>query len=443
MKSDKRGIYFILLLILSLTIISAATSQETGISVTVASTPSLEITSPTATTYTEGDYILLDWTENLIDTIWYNLDNTTNTTINTSFYFQTSVGTHNLYLFGNLSNGTIFSDQVTFSVQSAPSGGGRGRGRAEVPIEEGVIEEKIPFTIQQGETKELKLLIKNELNKESKIRIEDLSLENLLTKISDIEFYLNPDESKEITLTFYANKNKAPELYIEKILITTEDYEKEVSIYIEVESLDFLFDVRVDIPEEPEIFSPGEELSAIIDFYNLGKQEEAEVNIEYLIKNEEGNIIFGEKQNLIIGTSISITKRLDLPENIEEGDYVFYVKAKYDSKTASASKWFKIEKHLMISNFLNTLKQEAGKDREKIAVAIAVLIGLYVILTPLEILFGKRGKYHLIKRRYIKRKVIKKRSKIKAAKKRKILKHYYGSKRISAKKARKLMKKKK
>ena len=83
MKLNKRG-YLIFLLILSLTLVSAATSQETGISVTVVSAPSLDLVSPQNTTYQEDDYILLDWTENLIDTVWYNLDNGANTTINTS-----------------------------------------------------------------------------------------------------------------------------------------------------------------------------------------------------------------------------------------------------------------------------------------------------------------------------------------------------------------------
>jgi hypothetical protein len=415
MKLNKRGC-LIFLLILSLTLVSAATTQETGISVTVVSAPSLDLISPQNTTYQEDDYILLDWTENLIDTVWYNLDNTANTTINTSFYFQTSAGSHTLYLFGNQSNSSILSDQVSFSVTAAPApSGGGGRAR-EVIVEEEIIEEKIPLTLQQGETKEVKLLIKNELNKEARIRIEDQNLKDLLIKISDIEFYLNPGQAKEVTFTFYANKNKIPELYIEKALIKTQDYEKEISFYIEVESLDFLFDVKVEIPEEPTIFAPGEELTAIVDFYNLGKQGEAEVGIEYSIKDENGNIVFGEKQNLIIGTSVSITKRLDLPKNIQEGDYVFYVKATYDSKTASASKWFKIEtKKVIISKIL----EEVEKDKEQIAAAIAILIGLYIILTPLEKLFGKRGKYHILKKRRRYKRAIKKRKKKRVKKRRK------------------------
>jgi hypothetical protein len=373
-----------------------ATSQETGISVTVVSYPFIEIISPQNTTYEEGEYILLDYNSNEIETVWYNLDNETNETINTSFYFQASVGQHTLYLYGNQSNGTILSDSVIFTVSEAeePRGGG---GPREVIVEEEMIKEQIPFTLKQGETKEIKLLIRNDLNKESKIRIDDLNLGSLLTKISDIEFYLKPGEAREVTFTFYGDENKIPDFYIEKALIKTEDYEKEISFYIELESIGILFDVSVEIPEEPKIFAPGEELTAIVDFYNLGEQGEAEVNIEYLIKNEQGKTIFGEKQTLIISPSITINKKIKLPENIEDGDYIFYVKVVYDSKTAIASKAFKIGKKEIIDP-LGTIERAIKQDEKEIVGAIAVFTLLYLVMSSLEQLFGGKAAFEIIKR---------------------------------------------
>ena len=397
----KRGYILIVFLILLFPVINAgitgqATEQETGISVTVVSFPFVEILSPENITYTEGDYILLDYNTNEIETVWYNLDNTANITINSSFFFQTSVGSHTLYLYGNQSNGTILSDNVTFAVQAAPSTPtGGGGGRPSVTIEEEIIKETIPLTLKYGETKETKVLIKNDLNKQARIKIEDLNLEDLLIKISDTDFYLNSGETKEVTFIFYGDKNKIPELYIEKVKITTEDYEKEVSFFIELESLGFLFDVKVEIPEKPEIFAPGEELTAIVNFYNLGEEGEAEVEAEYIIKDEQGEIIFGEKQILIIKPSVNISKNLKLPISLEEGDYIFYVKVTYDSKTAIASRLFKVEKQKIIKTIISNLE----KNKREIAIAISVLIGLYIILTPLEQLCGGKGISRLFKKK--------------------------------------------
>lgn len=400
----KRGYYLLFLLILLLANVNASTSQETGVSVSVVSNiPSLELISPLNTTYQEDDFILLDYSSNLINTVWYNLDNGANTTINTSFYFQTSVGIHTLYLYGNQSNGTLLSDNITFTVEesAAPSTGG---GKKEVIVEEEAIsvEEKILLTLKQGETGEIKLLIKNEKDTETKVRIEDMNLNDLLTRVSDIEFYLNPGQAKEVTFTFYADKDKMPELYMEKILIITDDAEKEVDFYVEVESLDFLFDVTVKIPEYPKTFKPGENLVAVVDFYNLGKEGETEISIEYLIKDSEGRILFGEKQILIIGISINLTKTLQLPGNIENGDYVFYVKATYDSKTASASKWFTVSSESAIGQKLKEFIDLHGVLTAQIIAAVVLAFILYQLM--LSWLLWKR-RLHAGKRKVINKKV--------------------------------------
>jgi len=403
----KRGYFIGILLVLLLTTINASTSQETGVSVSVVSNNSyLDLISPQNTTYQENEYILLDYNSNLIDTVWYNLDNTANTTINTSFYFQTSVGQHTLYLYGNMSNGTVLSDNITFTVQAetAPSGGG---AKKEVIVEEENItisEEKIPVTIKQTETKEIRLLIKNNKETGTNIRIDDQDLTDLLIRVSDIEFYLNPGEAKEVTFTFSASKDKTPDIYLEKAILVTDGLEKEILFYIEVESLGFLFDVDLEIPKDPTVYKPGDELISQVTFYNLGKAGETDVQIEYVIKDIKGNIIFGEKQNLIIGMSLSMTKTFKLPDTIEEGDYIFYIKVTYDSNTASASKWFTVKR---TPAFLSSLKGFLERNGIALAKLTAIIVGSYIFLHVISLINLKRfypGKRRIAKKRIVKRK---------------------------------------
>src|SRR4030042_5651505 len=393
----KREYFIGILLILLLTAINASTSQETGVSVSVVSNnPYLNLVSPQNTTYEENEYILLDYNSNLINTIWYNLDNTANITINTSLYFQASVGQHTLYLYGNISNGTVLSDNVTFTVQQVSTGGG-GRGREVIVEKENITisEEKIPVTLKQTETKEIRLLIKNNQATGTNIRIEDKDLTDLLIRISDKEFYLNPGEAKEVTFTFSADKNKIPEVYLERVIIITDDSQKEILFYIEVESLDFLFDVTLEIPKEPTIYQPGDELISQVTFYNIGKAGETDVQIEYVIKDIDGNILFGEKQILIIGTSLSMTKTFKLPDSIEEGNYLFYIKVTYDSRTASASKWFKVEEKSATPKIIQDFIDNYG---EIIAKLIAFVVGCYITLNIIALLESKR---YLIRKKRI------------------------------------------
>ncbi len=398
----KRGYYILFLLTLLLPIISAGTSQETGVSVTVISDVSvLEIISPTATTYQEDDYILLNYTATLIDTIWYNLDEGSNTTINSSLYFQTSPGTHTLYLYGNQSNGTILSDSVTFNVETVETvsvGGGRKTVRIEKEIPITLEKERIEETLTQGESKLIKFLVENNYNEKVKVNIKSSGLENILKEISQTEFYLEVGESKEITLNITATEDLTPDLYLGGLTVETETTTKEIILAIEVESLEPLFDVKVEIPKTPTIYQPGEDLTAIIDFFNLGKAREVDVNIEYEIKNEEDEIVFGEKQTLIIGKTVRLTKSFKLPENIEEGSYVFYIKISYDNKTASASKWFTVKAPKLIPKI--KLQELIDKHGKIIAQIITSIITTCIVLTFIKRYWlGKRRKYKASKRR--------------------------------------------
>lgn len=377
------------------TIAGHATSQPTNVSVFVLPPhPILKIISPTETIYTENEYILLDYSAVLIDTVWYNIDNSQNTTINQSdlpFYFKESKGTHTLYLYGNTTtNGTILSDNVTFQVQKKPSA---GRAKIEPEkIEVVVDKEVIELSLEQGQEKQISVFVKNNEEEKVNVQIENLDIGDFITSISRTELVLEPGQQEEILITFKAENDTIPEVYLEKILIKTIESEKEISFYVEVQSKDVLFDVDIFIPEDPAIFYPEENLTAQVLIYNLGQTSQTEVRIEYIIKNPETNkVTVGEEQTLIITKALTnITKSFTLPIDIDPGNYVFYVKALYDSKTASASKWFKV---IPISPYVPKAVQKAlnAIDREGpyLAIAIFSLTSLFIGLTVSQILAKK------------------------------------------------------
>lgn len=378
-------------------ITGAAASQEQGVAVYVLpSNPLLRIDSPNLTQYNEGDFILLDYTAILIDTVWYNLDNGTNITINSSFYFQASPGVHTLYLYGNLSNGTILSDSVTFTVVAEEKDSTPGSDKIIIDelIPVRVEKEIINVSLRQGETKSIRLLVVNEFYREVRVDISRIGLENLLTSISETEFFLEVNESKEIILAFIAPEDIDPNVYIGKIFANTKTSSREILLSVEVESEEYLFDVILDIPKDPNVFKAGEEIISSLNFFNLGAGQ-VDVDVEYLILNEEGEIVFGEKQVLIIGTSISLTKSFKLPDNLDDGNYLFYVKVNYDDKTASASRWFVIETKTELQKmFENAFSAFTGFIKKWWRLMIEILIGLLALYLLYRFiwwfLFGKK-----------------------------------------------------
>jgi len=102
------------------TITGNATSANFAVAITVSGSPSLTINKPKNQTYIDTNYLRLD-----IDTngnyVWYNLDNGENTTFTEDeldeerAYFNSTSGTHTVYVFANNSYGTAKAN-VSFTI---------------------------------------------------------------------------------------------------------------------------------------------------------------------------------------------------------------------------------------------------------------------------------------------------------------------------------------
>ncbi len=86
--------------------ITGDATQQLGMNISVTGAPHLVIHSPENETYLTNNSLLLNYSVSDQHAVWYNLDGTANTTITSFIYFNTSEGTHALYLYANNSYGT-------------------------------------------------------------------------------------------------------------------------------------------------------------------------------------------------------------------------------------------------------------------------------------------------------------------------------------------------
>ncbi len=99
------------------TITGNATSSSVALTITISGSPTLNIIKPENETYFTTTNLELNFTASNADTIKYNLDNGTNTTITGNTTFNTTSGLHTLYLFANNSDG-LSTKNVTFTVNA-------------------------------------------------------------------------------------------------------------------------------------------------------------------------------------------------------------------------------------------------------------------------------------------------------------------------------------
>ncbi|MCK4552811.1 hypothetical protein KAT80_01260 [Candidatus Pacearchaeota archaeon] len=223
-------------------------------------------------------------------------------------------------------------------------GGGGGSTRIEAEKKDfSVDRESIKISLKQGETKKETIKIKNIGKETIKINLENPKLEKFL-KISETEFELKPKEEKIITLDFLAREDTIPNLYLGSILIKKATLEEKILIAIEVESREALFDIKTEIPRKFLYVLPGEDLLAEIELYNLGEMGKVDAHLEYIIKNEQEEVIISEQDTLAVETRTNFIKTFKIPKDTEFGKYIFYVKVTYEGKVASASAWFNVGK---------------------------------------------------------------------------------------------------
>ena len=258
----------------------------------------------------------------------------------------------NYYSEGSLGfNVTSFS---TYSAEETPAGsssstssGGGGSGGGEDLIQTtqsfSLFPKYFKISLKQGETKEEELIITNTQNQNIKISISSQNLENFL-RISETEFNLEIGESKIIVLEFTANENDTPDLHVGKIIIDNEGITKEILIALEIESSRALFDVILEIPEKYSQIARGEYIVVNIKLFEVYKIGKVDVEIECIIKDENGKTIVSSKETIAIQEQANFVKSLKIPKDTKEGTYIFYIKVAYQGNIASASEWFEVTK---------------------------------------------------------------------------------------------------
>jgi len=99
------------------TITGEASNQNLGVSLYIASSaPSLNLLNPKNGTYISNESLLLDYLVSGEDTVWYNLDGSSNITITSPTYFNTTQGKHTLYIYANNTDNILTTKTVNFSV---------------------------------------------------------------------------------------------------------------------------------------------------------------------------------------------------------------------------------------------------------------------------------------------------------------------------------------
>jgi len=296
----------------------------------------------------------------------------------------------------NVTQFSVYSSEETPTGQVTESPGGGGGG-GKIINSFTVNKEEFKLKLKQGEFRADEIKIKNTGTETSDFNITISPTLKELIKIGEKTFSLAPNQEKIIEITFIAEENLTPDLYLGEIIIESNGVKKQIFAAIEVESKEALFDVSVEIPSKYKYVLPGEEILFKVELFNLGEKKRVDIIVEYIIKDKEGNEILNEKETIAVETSASKIKILQIPENLKYGNYILYIKTTYNGAVASASEWFIVGK-----------KPISKEDIRIYAVAAFLLILMLFIIFEIAKI-KKSYKHHINEITLLKKGMIKQR----------------------------------
>jgi len=166
--------------------------------------------------------------------------------------------------------------------------------------------------------------------------------------VNPASFDLASEETLYINISF-SNKNDLDEgVYVGSLNILSEESSRQLPVILEIESDDVLFDANLAL--YPSDISLGDDVSAEVKIFDLSQIGTSNVEIEYFIKDFSNELIFSEKENIVVNNQILKTKAIVLPESIKEGDYVFGVVLKYKNSIGTTSTFFRIGEYIKSSS---------------------------------------------------------------------------------------------
>ena len=141
-----------------------------------------------------------------------------------------------------------------------------------------------------------------------------------IAKILDKEFTIKPGQTKIVEINFSSfDKEKGiehvPGVYIGKIIVESGSFKREIPIIAEIESKVVLFDSKLNpVSRDREILQGGQ-ATIEVRLFNLQSIEATKVNMDYFVKDLNGNTIISERENVIVETQASFFKTLKIPQN--------------------------------------------------------------------------------------------------------------------------------
>ena len=178
------------------------------------------------------------------------------------------------------------------------------------------------------------------------ISIKSEGLFDILS-IDSKEFSIKPGQTKIVNLNFSSfiksqSIEQEPGVYIGKLVMGSEKSSREIPIIIEIETKNVLFDTNLNPVALDRRVKQGEQTTIEVRLFNLESVDAVNVDMEYFVKDMDGNTIITESETAVVKTQASFYKTITVPKNLKPGSYVFAANALFGNSIGTSSYVFEV-----------------------------------------------------------------------------------------------------
>ncbi len=218
-----------------------------------------------------------------------------------------------------------------------------------------------------GSTSVLSKIINNG-NSDLSVSISVLGLGSII-RIKEQTVNVKAKSDANFELIFDIPEDFESGVYIGKLVAKSGLTEKTISVVVEAESFESLFDIIIELDEEYKTVGIGEEFRFGVTVFNIKLQGLIDVTLSYQLIDQEGLIVLDQHETRAVERQLTFLKKLKVPNNAKEGNYILYVGLDYEGVSASSSEYIEV-----VSN----IRKPASYPGE---FYIIILLIIFVVLT--------------------------------------------------------------
>jgi len=158
-------------------------------------------------------------------------------------------------------------------------------------------------------------------------------------KLSNYGFGLLPGEEKDLSFGFSSGM---PGVFTNEFFIRAGESTVVLPVVVEVESASVRFDSTVETLDAKRVFNPGDDLAFSFTVFDLFEFVATDVEMEYYILNMENVLIHHEESSINVKAQKTQTRKIQLPFDIEIGNYVLVVRSRHGSSVGFSTLFFSV-----------------------------------------------------------------------------------------------------